>query len=43
MKTTIVQPMPISSRLAPVMFASASEQGDSRAAARAGGTPARTP
>ena len=29
MNTTIDQPMPISRRLAPVMFASASEQGDS--------------
>ena len=29
MNTTIVQPMPINSRFAPVMFASASEHGDS--------------
>ena len=41
MNTTIVQPMPISSRFAPVMFASASEHGDSvppseRQARRAG-------
>ena len=37
MKTTIDQPMPISSRLAPVMLASASEHGDSVAGTRRDG------
>ena len=43
MKTTIDQPIPISSRLAPVMLASASEQASARSAGRmAGPRTART-